>query len=321
MIVVHPLMPFVTKRKNMDNFDITEEQLTQMMSAKADDGRVKDLLEKKKAEREAKLQAEAITKLNEERKSVEKFKGKIGAKLAKLAKPTSLNEGTPFPSAQNGPSVNDEHEPNSLEWQPISFGQLVRDYPKSTAINDLYTYVHSAMQQPGMSFGLLGEKGTEFLIKADRSGNLFKAFPPSGYQAFTNIGLNPDYDQDKTDDAEVETAAKPLHIPTSEVKDKLYKDSEFGVSENIDYIEEAPVVKESVFFSLFTKDELKTVQLSENLSVKDANSLLFLSQKKLNKTSEPIYEKIADVLSGVIAEALLFKRELIPLGKITRKIG
>lgn len=311
--------------------EINDPLLDHML--KADEKKLKEMFEQKKRVNESKLQSQEQQKLEEEKQSLAKLyknisSGKTG-KLKNLVSSQKLNEcdDTPSPTIPNSPNVNNEHEPTELQWEPITFGNLVRSYPQASAISDVYTVVHTVIQQPGLSRALLGEKGTKFLVKADKAGNLFRAMPSDDPQAFANTGLNPDYDEDGYDDTEKETAIKPLYVPTSKVKELLYKDNEFGVSESLDY-EETPKPKvqqqtrQNILEDVFTPSELGQIYANKNeISIKSLNSLLYSIQKKLNSTNESKYEKVADLLSTLIAEGLLVRKDTVPFDKFIKKVN
>jgi len=319
-------------QRSRESMDETTDPLLEHM-LKADEKKLKEMFEQKKRVNEGKLQQQEQQKLEEEKQSLSKLftnikSGKTG-KLKNLVSQQPLNEcdDTPSPTIPNSPAVNNEHEPTELQWEPITFGNLVRSYPQSTAISDVYTVVHTVIQQPGLSRALLGEKGTKFLVKADKAGNLFRAMPSDDPQAFANTGLNPDYDEDDYDDTEKETAIKPLYVPTSKVKELLYKDNEFGVSENIEFEEVAkpkPVqqAKQSILEDVFSKSELNQIYSNTNeISIKSLNSLLYSIQKRLNTTNESKYEKVADLLSTLIAESLLVRKDTISFDKFIKKVN
>lgn len=245
-----------------------------------------------------------------------------------------LNRDTPKSSTP----VNDENEPTGIQWRPTTIQQLVALYPKSEAVSDLWMTVHGAGQQPGMAFGLIAPHGTKYFIKSDKSGNLFMADPDPNPQAFANVGLNPDMDNDAVDDKNGIEPAKPFNQNSWRVlPSKLEsKETEFG-KEDVHFnesIEESRMdlskiedektrkVVEKLYAEADelrkkAKEETLTESKEETVSVKKLNGMLLQAQSQVNSSAGAVYEAVADELSDLIAEALLSNKNTVPLRHIS----
>jgi len=240
--------------------------------------------------------------------------------------------------------VNDENEPTGIQWRPTTVQQLIALYPKSQAVSDLWMTLHGAAQQPGMAFGLLAPHGTKFFIKADKNGQLFMADPDPNPKAFANVGLNPDMDGDKVDDAAGIDPAKPFNSNSfRNIPAKLESKEEFGVDVNFNELSEARMdlskiedektrkVVEKLYKEadeLRAEDKKDKGKLNEDVkedtyTLKQLSSMLMKAQTQVVRSRSKLYEAVAEELSDIIAEALLENKNTVPVSrvsKITRNI-
>lgn len=251
----------------------------------------------------------------------------------------SLNEAVKKVSAAPSPlspSVNPEAEPKGIAWRQTTLQQLIALYPAKHAISDLIMTINGALQQPNMSYSLLGPKGTRFLIKSD-NGSLFLADPDKDGQAFANIGLNPDFDKDDTDDKNADDRIKPLQGTTPISTIKHTECDEFGIKESFDEnLQEAHVIKTEDIKDPKTRavvEKLRSMAadirsgkrsgLDEDavpqVDVKTLNNALFVAQSLFNKGRARLYDDIADDLSEAIAECLLSNRNSVGIDRISKQ--
>jgi hypothetical protein len=237
--------------------------------------------------------------------------------------------------------VNDENEPTGIQWRPTTVQQLIALYPKAQAVSDLWMTLHGAAQQPGMAFGLIAPHGTKYFVKADKNGSLFMADPDPNPKAFANVGLNPDMDNDKVDDAAGIDPAKPFNQNSHRVlPTRLESKNDFGVDVNFNELSESRIdlstiedektrkVVEKLYKEadeLRAKDKEEKKPLNENVkedtyTLKQLSSMLMKAQTKVMNTRSKLYEAVAEELSDVIAEALLENRNTVPVSRISKVV-
>jgi hypothetical protein len=237
--------------------------------------------------------------------------------------------------APPSPVINAEHEPKSIAWRQTTLQQLVALYPAKHAISDLIMTINGALQQPNISYSLLGPTGTQFLIKSE-NGSLFLADPEKDGKAFANIGLNPDLDNDATDDKDAATRMKPLQGTTPISTIKHTEGTEFGIKESFEEtLNERHIVKTEDIKDSKTREVVeklramaadlrsgKRVNIDEStkvqIDVKTLNNALFMAQSLFNRDKISMYDAVADDLSSAIAECLLSNRSYVEADKLTK---
>lgn len=239
--------------------------------------------------------------------------------------------------APPSPAINAEHEPKDIAWRQTTLQQLVALYPAKHAISDLIMTINGALQQPNMSYSLLGPTGTKFLIKSE-NGNLFLADPEKDGKAFANIGLNPDLDNDATDDKDAANRMKPIQgtTPISTIKHTEGTDIEFGIKESFEEtLNEKHIVKTEDIKDKKTREVVeklrtmaadlrngKRVNIDESeqvqIDVKTLNNALFIAQSLFNRDKGAMYDEVADDLSSAIAECLLSNRNCVAADRLSK---
>lgn len=246
-----------------------------------------------------------------------------------------VKKTTAVPSPPNA-VVNQEHEPNNVAWRQTTLQQLVALYPAKHAISDLIMTINGAIQQPNMAYSLLGPKGTKFLIKSE-GGALFLADSEKDGAAFANIGLNPDLDDDSTDDKNASDRMKPLQGTTPISTIKHTECEEFDIKESFEEnIQEAHKIETKDIKNPKTRDiveKLRTMaadirsgkrkSLDEDavpqVDIKTLNNALYLAQSLFNKNRIKMYDDIADNLSDIIAECLLSNKNNVSINRISNE--
>ena len=339
--------------------NLEEKELLKKMKAKSNTG-LPTIVENKEASNKKALER-IFEKMNAGEISTKPVTDPTAVKrLDEVAFPTRSSDSIRVVQQINRPiptgwePVNKEHEPVKISWRPTTIQQLVVLYPKAHAVSDLYMVLAGATQQPGFSFALIAPHGTQYLIKADKEGNLFMADPDPNPAAFANIGRNPDFDNDSDD--KNHDSMKPLgnakHMKTFEsttATDEFNVDPTFN--ETVERLDEGkhdiptesltnPKVKDIVSKLRAEAAALRGVQLEEpkmvvapaetanaplmedanapSFSLKKLNTMLYKVQDRFNNTGNQIYESMADELSTVIAEALLSNKQSVPKNKISK---
>ncbi len=274
-------------------------------------------------------------KLEEQAALAKIFTSQRGA--APAAPVIPLNEDVkkaPPAPAPNSPAVNPEHEPKNVAWRQTTLQQLVALYPARHAISDLIMTINGALQQPNMAYALLGPTGTKFLIKSE-NGALFLADPEKDGAAFANIGLQPDFDKDATDDKDASSRIKPLQGTTPISTVKHTECNEFEIGESFEEkLSEAHVVKtedvkdpkvravvEKLRAMAADIRSGKRSSIDEDaqpsIDVRTLNNALFVAQSLFNKSRNKLYDEIADDLSDAIAECLLSNNNAVLMNRIS----